>query len=168
MGQSESTENDPIAGPGPKGSVVLIREWEGQMSSSGCCGRLAGDLVVQGGERCFPQRRAIMESMGPLYRALRQRYGQSVELRVVDPRNMVSLLPILLRDARAHRVGLLDTLATLFRVGVTSTVVNGRILSRGEWPSVEQVIAELDGKATPGSAKRAPPGCLREPLEAGP
>lgn len=103
--------------------------------------------MVQGGERCFPERRAIMESMGPLYRALRQRYGHSVELRVVDPRNLVSLLPILWRDARRHHVGLLDTLRTLFQISVTTTVVNGRILSRGHWPSVEHVVAQLEGTA---------------------
>ena len=69
----------------PRPSVILIREWETQMSSSGCCGRLEGDfLVQQGGERCFPERRSAMEAMGPLYRDLRTRYGDALEITVAD------------------------------------------------------------------------------------
>ena len=72
-------------------SVILIREWERQMSASGCCGRLEGDFLQRRGERCFPERRAVMEAMGPLYRDLRSRYGNEVEIHVVDPRNLFTI-----------------------------------------------------------------------------
>ena len=58
--------------------MILIREWEQQMSSSGCCGRLEGDVLLQQGVRCFPERRETMEEMGPLYRALRERWADEI------------------------------------------------------------------------------------------
>ena len=124
-------------------SVILIREWETQMSSSGCCGRLEGDFLLQRGERCFPERRAVMEAMGPLYRDLRSRYGAALEITVVDPRNLISVIALLLRDARAHHVGILDALRTLFRLKVNTVVVNGRLLARGRWPDPAKVYAAL-------------------------
>jgi len=132
----------------PLPSLILVREWEQQMSSSGCCGRLEGDLLDWGGERCFPERRALMEGAGTLYRAARRAFGEEVEIRVVDPRNMVSLLPILLRDFRRHRVPLRQALRTLAGLGVNSVVVNGRLLSRGPWPDRREVCLAL-GTALP-------------------
>ena len=127
----------------PRQSVVLVREWEQQMSSSGCCGRLEGDVLLQQGVRCFPERRAIMEEMGPLYRALRERWGDVIDVHVVDPRNLPTLLGLLWREVRAGRVGLLGALRTLFGVSVTSVIVDGRLVSRGRWPTVGEVEAAL-------------------------
>ena len=124
-------------------SVILIREWEMQMSSSGCCGRLEGDFLVHRGERCFPERRSAMEAMGPLYRDLRSRYGTALEINVVDPRNLVSVITLLVRDARAHRVGFLDALRTLFSLKVNTVVVNGRLLAGGQWPEPAEVYAVI-------------------------
>lgn len=118
------------------------------MSSSGCCGRLEGDFLAPAGERCFPERRAVMEAMGPLYRELRTRYGSALEINVVDPRNGIALLPLLLRDLVAHRVGVREALRTLFRLPVTGVVVNGRIVARGRWPEPSEVRAAL-GDAEP-------------------
>ena len=69
----------PNSGVKGRSSVILIREWERQMSASGCCGRLEGDFLQRRGERCFPERRAVMEAMGPLYRDLRSRYGDELK-----------------------------------------------------------------------------------------
>jgi hypothetical protein len=113
------------------------------MSASGCCGRLEGDFLMQGGERCFPERRSAMEAMGPLYRDLRSRYGSAVEITVVDPRNLISVVPLLIRDAHAHGIGLLEALRTLFRIKMNTVVVNGRLLTRGRWPDSAKVHAAL-------------------------
>lgn len=137
--------------PRARPSVILVREWERQMSSSGCCGRLEGDFLVSRGERCFPERRRVMEGMGPLYRRLRDRYGSSVDLHVVDPRNLVSLLPLLIRDARAHGGGVWSALRTLFGLPVTGVVVNGRLVARGRWPEPEE-IEEALGEVAHGVA----------------
>lgn len=128
-------------------SVLLVREWEQQMTASGCCGRIEGDFLVGHGTRCFPERRAVMEAMGPLYRDLRERFGDAVEVQVVDPRNLLMLLSLLVRDFRAHRVGLAAALRTLLRLPVTGVVVNGRLLARGRWPDADEVTEALGDRA---------------------
>ena len=123
-------------------SVLLIREWEGQTSGSGCCGRLEGDLPFCDKQSFAPERRAVMERMGPLYQSLRKRFGSSIELEVVDPRN-VSLLFLLMRDFWRYRVGIGTALRTLSGIPIQAVVVNGRIVARGEWPDFEKVAAAL-------------------------
>jgi hypothetical protein len=123
-----------------KPSVILVREWEQQLTGSGCCGKLAGDFAVCAGERVFAERRAIMERMGPVYRTLKERFGDGVELQVVDPRNF-GLLWLLLRDLRRFRVGLGASLATLSRVGTHAVVVNGRLADRTDRPDAERIAS---------------------------
>ena len=129
----------PNIGVKGRSSVILIREWERQMSSSGCCGRLEGDFLQRQGERCFPERRAIMEAMGPLYRGLRSRYGDAVEVHVVDPRNLFAIFVLVFRDARAHSLSVWEALRTLLLIPVTGVVVNGRLLARGRWPELSEL-----------------------------
>lgn len=125
-----------------RSSLILVREWEQQMSSSSCCGSLEGDLLEWGGERCFPERRRHMERAGELYREARRRFGADVEIHVVDPRNLVSLLPILVREFRRHRVSFGDALRTLFGLRVNAVVLNGRLVgsekapTRDPWPEL--------------------------------
>lgn len=131
----------------PRPSVILVREWEQQMSSSGCCGRLEGDVLLWRGERCFPERRAHMESAGGLYRAIQERFGDTVQVHVVDPRNLPGLLPMLLRDFWRHRVPARTALRTLSAMTVTTVVVNGRLFSSGGWPPAGLLCDALsDGK----------------------
>lgn len=137
-----------------KTSVIMIREWDQQMSGSGCCGRLEGDVLGHENERVFAERRAIMEAMGPLYLAIKRECGDSVDLLVVDPRNQISLWSRLWRDFRRHRVGLGDALKTLRAISVSSLVINGRVFSRGAWPDGTPVTDYLKrlsaGRGEPG------------------
>jgi hypothetical protein len=128
-------------------SVILIREWEAQMSGSGCCGRLEGDFLFCEGQPAAPERRAVMERMGPLYRSLRDRFGDIAEIEVVDPRNF-TLFFLLVRDFLVFRVGLPEALSTLARIPVQAVVVNGRMIARGEWPDIEDVAAIIEGELT--------------------
>lgn len=129
----------------PNPRVLLVREWERQLSSSGCCGRIEGDFLDFGQEgRAFAGRRREMEGAGDLYRALRRRYGDDVEVRIVDPRNLLALVPTVLRDARAHGASLAEALAQLLRLSVNSVVVNGRIVARNRWPTPEELFRALD------------------------
>jgi len=131
-------------------SVILIREWEAQVSGSGCCGRLEGDFLQCESQPVAAERRAVMERMGPLYTSLRQRFGDTAVIDVVDPRN-VTLLFMLLRDFFAFRVGFLEALRTLARIPIQAVVVNGRIVARGEWPAFEVVAAVIDAEAATNS-----------------
>ncbi len=126
-------------------SVILVREWEQQMSGSGCCGRISGDMLAFGQERVFPERRAVMERMGPLYRAIRRRYGErAIDLLVVDPCNQIVLLPRLIGDFRRFGVGWGAAFETLGRLATPSVIVNGRLVARGDWPDPAALLPLLD------------------------
>jgi hypothetical protein len=137
-------------------SVILVREWEQQMSSSGCCGRLEGDTLSWGGEQCFAERRRIMEKVGELYRAVRDRHGDAVEIRIVDPRNLPALIPTLVGEFRRYGVPLREALRTVFGLKVNSVVVNGRLASQKGLPDVAHLLALVDAAmpATPQAVSR--------------
>lgn len=130
-------------------SVILVREWEQQMSGSGCCGRLEGDFAFCSEGRVFAERRAVMEKMGPVYRTLRERFGDSVDVQVIDPRNL-SLLLLLVRDFWAFRVGVGAALRTLLRMPKQGVVVNGRLVDRSQKPDPERIASVVE-RATMGS-----------------
>jgi len=130
-------------------SVILIREWEAQITGSGCCGRLGGDFLTREGEPVFRERRACMETMAPLSRTLRETFGDSIELQVLDPRNP-ALMFILLRDFWAFRVGFLEALKTTVKLPIQAVVVNGRLVSRGEWPDPLEVVQILEEAISDG------------------
>lgn len=134
----------------PKPSVIFVREWEQQMSGSGCCGRLGGDALVANGERIFADRRAIMEALGPLYAGIRREFGDTVEVLVVDPRNQISMLVRVVRDLWRFRVGLLEAIRTLGRISIPTVIVNGRIFARGAWPEVAPTVRHLRGLTSGG------------------
>jgi hypothetical protein len=124
-------------------SVILIREWEEQVSGSRCCGRVDGDFLAHQGEPVFRERRACMEAMAPLARTLRERFGDAIELQVVDPRNTF-LIFLLLRDFWAFRVGFFEALKTTARIPILAVVVNGRLVARREWPDPTEVVQILE------------------------
>ncbi len=131
-------------------SVILIREWEGQLSGSGCCGRVAGDfLKTPAGEPTFPERRACMEAMAPLSRTLRERFGEAIELQVLDPRNP-ALLFMLVRDFWAFSVGIVEALKTIGWLPIQAVVVSGRLLSRAEWPDPDEMVQILEDALSEG------------------
>lgn len=114
------------------------------MSGSGCCGRLEGDFpFCEGKPDVARERRAVMERMGPLYMALRDRLGDTADIEVVDPRN-VSLFFLLVRDFWRYRVGLAEALRTLARIPIQAVIVNGRLVARGEWPEAAGVVAAVE------------------------
>ena len=138
-------------------SVLLIREWEEQTTGGGCCGRVEGDFLSREGEPTFRERRACMESMAPLSRTLREKFGDTIELQVVDPRNP-ALIFLLLRDFWAFRVGLVEALKTIGWLPVQAVVVNGRLLSRGEWPDPPEVVRILEEAMSQTDMSRLSPG----------
>ncbi|TCP42090.1 hypothetical protein EV191_12456 [Tamaricihabitans halophyticus] len=93
--------------------VLLVREWDEQTSGSGCCGRLGGDAVralVEPAADPYAHTRRDMERMGAVYRALREQFGDELDLTVVDPRNTVWLVPTVWRDARRRGLAVLAAL----------------------------------------------------------
>ena len=90
-----------------------------------------------------------MEAMAPLSRTLRERFGDAIELQVLDPRNP-ALLFLLLRDFWLFRVGFIEALKTTGRLPVQAVVVNGRLISRGEWPDPLEVVQILEEAISAG------------------
>ncbi len=125
--------------------VILVREWDAQLAASGCCGRLGGQNTELGDTETFAANRSEMEAMGEVYRALRaELFDEDAEITVVDPRNMVWLVPTLFKDARRRGLGLQETWSQLRRgVSYTSIVVDGKVLFNGRTPPVEDAVAAV-------------------------
>jgi len=143
-----------------KPHVILIREWEQQLTGSGCCGKLEGDVVVCPEGRVFAERRAVMERMGAVYQAIKSRFGEAVEIDVVDPRN-AGLFFILLGDFRAFRVGFRDALATLFRIPKQAVIVNGRIADLTEFPDPRRIGDVVEAEMRRPGPRARPPAFAR-------
>jgi hypothetical protein len=90
-----------------------------------------------------------MEAMAPLSRTLRERFGEAIELQVLDPRNP-ALLFMLVRDFWAFRVGIVEALKTIGWLPIQAVVVNGRLLPRGEWPDPDEMVQILEDALSEG------------------
>ena len=149
-GSAPSAPSAPSTPSTPKPSVIFVREWDQQLSSSGCCGRVEGDFLGTGTvrERVFSERRECMQQVGILYRALRDRFGDDVEIRILDPRNLISLVPILWREGRRHGVPVSERLGVILRVSVNMLIVNGRIVARERWPSSSELLDRVSERSS--------------------
>lgn len=133
----------------PDPQVLLVREWDEQVTGSGCCGRLGGENCEISDGAAFERSRADMEAMGAVYRALRAELTSApVSITVVDPRNMFWLLPSMWRAARRRGMTRRQTWYEIRRgTANASVVVNGRTLFSGSVPDtytvVEAVRSEL-------------------------
>ena len=125
--------------------IILVREWDAQLAASGCCGRLGGENSELGDKDTFAANRCEMEAMGEVYRALRaELFDEDAEITVVDPRNMVWLIPALLKDARKRGLGLKETWSHLRRgVSYTAIIVDGKTLFSGRIPPVEDAVGAV-------------------------
>lgn len=123
--------------------ILLIRQSEGQLTGSGCCGKVGGQNSYLADSETFAETRREMESMGRVYQALLQAFGDRVEITVADPRNLVWLLPSLLlagyradgaRGAwRAMRGGFAPT----------AILVDGQVVASGAVPEPAAVVAAV-------------------------
>ena len=125
--------------------IILVREWDAQVAASGCCGRLGGQNTELGDSETFAANRSEMEAMGEVYRALRaELFDEDAEITVVDPRNMVWLVPTLFKDARRRGLGLWETWNQLRRgVSYTAIILDGKVLFNGRIPPVEDAVAAV-------------------------
>ncbi len=133
--------------------VILIRDWDVQVSGSGCCGRLSGGDGLLSGNDTFAETRAGMEAMGEVYRGLSRAFGERLDITVIDPRNFVTLVILLTRDAW-RRGGWRQTLR-LWRTGIShvGVVCDGEVLFANRIPMTEEAIRAvgevIDRTATP-------------------
>ncbi|MDZ7290729.1 MAG: hypothetical protein ONB44_18505 [candidate division KSB1 bacterium] len=124
-----------------KPSVILIRETEEQVASSGCCGKFEGDFARCAGEWVFPERRRIKEGMGEVARWLQEEFGDAIELTVVDPRNQLYLFYKIFRDLWSYRPSFgaaLRSAAMIF--AFPAVLVNGVVKFSRHIPRREQIM----------------------------
>ncbi|MDX1568657.1 MAG: hypothetical protein R3223_12700, partial [Longimicrobiales bacterium] len=76
------------------------------------------------------------------------------EIRILDPRNLLSLIPILWQEGRRHGVPVGETLRSLLRLSVNMVIVNGGIVARNEWPDIDELLEHLSGTAPRGDPAR--------------
>jgi hypothetical protein len=125
--------------------VILIRENPETLTCSNCAGTLEG---IEAFGSCevpdYAPVRSVMNRVGELYLALRQKFGDKVQIDVVDPRNEIYLIPVLLGDYRRYRPPLGDFLKTLFfGISPASVIINGRAMYVGELPAPDVLVEEV-------------------------
>lgn len=87
---------------------------------------------------------ADAEAMGAIYRALRDRFGDAVELDVVDTRNTTYLIPALVRAGRRGGASWPQALRRAAdTVGEFRVVVDDRVVVRGRPASIDEAIAQV-------------------------
>ncbi|MDR1978084.1 MAG: hypothetical protein LBQ42_05055 [Synergistaceae bacterium] len=60
---------------------------ERSVARLGCCGCVSYGPMEKAS---FPEQQAHIQSVGKILRSLRERYGERVDVSVVDPRNMIA------------------------------------------------------------------------------
>lgn len=135
----------PAASAEPAHRILLVREWDSQTSGSGCCGRLGGEHCDVGHPDAFLHSRALMETMGGIYRELRHELPRdTVDITVVDPRNMVWLIPTIVRDARRRGMAAGEVWREVRRgVRNGAIVVDGRALLADDFPQPDDAVTAV-------------------------
>jgi hypothetical protein len=114
-------------------SVLLIRESPEQVTGSGCCGKLEGDVLSLGARELFAESRRGQQTMGVFYRTLREFFpADQVQVVIVDPRNQLFLVSKLCHDVWFYRPGWRAGMQTLTQwFSLPAIVINGEVV-RGE------------------------------------
>lgn len=122
--------------------VVLVRERDARAAGSGCCGGFDGlrDEPVAPGAHA--RIRVDMEAMGAVYRALRDRWSaDEVEIVVVEPRNMVWLVPAVWRDARRRGGTRRQAWRQVLGVAHNTVIVDGEVVFTATPPHPAEAVA---------------------------
>jgi hypothetical protein len=97
-------------------------------------------VVTYGDGKLFEERRQIMEEMGKLYRDLRDQYGEHIQLEILDPRNLISFVMILVREKYKRGLSWLTVMRSLTKgLHTMAVLVNGEIVCVGRIPKVTDV-----------------------------
>jgi hypothetical protein len=125
--------------------LILLREVDHRYSV-GPCGRPDCEASA---DRCPcvpPDRRDRVARIGEIYRAVRERFGDEVEITVIDPRNVFAYAWLLVRDALRFRVPAGTTLRALAANSVSSAVFDGQLLFQGTPPPPSRVVDLILGR----------------------
>ena len=126
--------------------LILIRQNDPEFSGSiGCCCRIeASDIRWDLSGNKFPERWERKTGFGSLYRTLRERFGDELELTVLDPRNIIAFIPLVIRDARRFGVSMREMIQAMAATSNSTGVLDGRLVYQGGCPSADEVIAVVE------------------------
>lgn len=127
--------------------LILVRAGDPESGSIGCCCRISRDDVRW--NTSAPSERERDEAsvrFGELYRTLRTTFGDRLRITVVDPRNMVSFVPLVARDAIRNRVPLRAALRAMGATSFATGVLDGRVLFHGCAPPAAEVVDLIEGR----------------------
>ncbi len=80
-----------------------------------------------------------------MYREIRGRFGDQVEITVIDPRNQIVLIPMILRDIFTFKVGLREGLKTFLKgCSIRSVIINGKAFSLHDFPDSSVICDQLE------------------------
>ncbi len=125
-------------------SLIFIRENEGQLTGSDCCGKLEGDWRYENGAPIFEQQRDIISDIAPLFLSVKQRYPDKFDIQQVDPRNQLFLIPKLVADIwRSRRFSLASLRSLLMLYRLPAIILDGELLFSGRVPSESEFFARF-------------------------
>jgi hypothetical protein len=94
----------------------------------------------------FPERREKMDRVGEVYRAVRDAFGKQVEITIVDPRNLISFLPLVIRDAVRYRVPISSALRAIASTSLSTGIFDGELLFSKTVPPPAEVVDVIAGR----------------------
>jgi hypothetical protein len=127
---------------GHKNHLILVRQNDPELSGSmgACCRVGQEDLRWRPVPHAFPAKWEATHGFGELYRTLREKFGDRVQFTIVEPRNIVSFIPLVVRDAIRFRVPLGAALRAIASTSNATGVLNGRVIYQGRAPSPSEVV----------------------------
>ena len=130
-----------------QGYLILVREWDETLTCSSCAGTLDGIESLGTAEVTdWKDSREIMKNMGNIYQSVKKRFGTSVEIDIVDPRNQIYLFTTLWKNRYRFNITFWEYIKIIFTgIGVNTVIYNGRPIFRGRVPDPEEVIDIIGG-----------------------
>jgi hypothetical protein len=122
--------------------LILVRELDSQACG---CGRLEG-AAMESYAAGFPQRRETLNRVGEIYRAVRKEFGDRMSITVLDPRNFISYMPLVIRDAVRFKVPFGTAMKALTSSSLATGVLDGQLIFTGKAPSAEEVLALIQSR----------------------
>lgn len=131
--------------------LILVRAGSPETAGCGCCGAVRRDDVRWGPSTgTSADLDPATARFGELYRTLRETFRDRLEITVLDPRNVVAYVPLVLRDAIRHRVPLRAALRAMGAASFATGVLDGRLVYSGVAPPTEEVVRLVSASLTRG------------------
>ena len=87
-----------------------------------------------------------MDRVGEIYRAVRAAFGDQIEITIIDPRNLISFLPLVIRDAFRNRVPIGSALRAISSTSLSTGVFDGELLYSRSIPPPAEVVEVIAGR----------------------